>query len=330
VLPLELVARRPPNSGHENSDTTDYEHTGQRTPEGFEEMTDQTVLCAGHVNWDVTLSVDRFPDPDGEAKILDHHQSGGGSASNTACVLAGLGTNAVLLGSIGNDRYGAFVRHDLQSVGVDCTYLQTTTTHSTTVKYILVDESGQVAVLANDGANEVFDHTTMPDATLRDADHLHLTSQEPATARRLAERATDAGLAVSFDPGRRLDAREYEAVYRLSDVLFVNETEATAIQESNSLDTFEGTLLVKQGDCGATACAETETISHDGFSVEPIDTTGAGDAFAAGFLTARLDGASLETALAVGNACGALATKTTGAQTDLSWADIETLLDIEE
>lgn len=292
-------------------------------------MTEKTVLCAGHVNWDVTLYVDRFPDPDGEAKILDHHQSGGGSASNTACVLAGLGLDSVLLGSIGNDKYGAFVQHDLQSVGVDCTYLQTVTTHITTVKHILVDESGQVAVLANDGANEEFNHHTLSDTTLRAGDHLHLTSQDPKTARRLAERATDEGLSLSFDPGRRLDAREYEQVYRMADLLFLNENEATAIDERDYLDGFEGVLLITHGSGGATAHTNGRTVTHDGFAVDPIDTTGAGDAFAAGFISARLDDASLDTALGVANACGALATEATGAQTDLSWTDIEALRDSE-
>jgi ribokinase len=289
-------------------------------------MSDPTVICAGHVNWDVTLSVDRLPNPDGEAKILDQHQSGGGSASNTAYGLASLGVQSALLGSTGDDEYGSLVRRHLDAVGVDCTHLQTASGAFTTVKYIVVDESGQVAVLANDGANEVFEHEALPEQTLQEAAHLHLTGQSPSTALHLAERAADAGVTLSFDPGRRLDVREYDAVYRLADLLFFNESEAGVVQAADYVEDSRCITVLKRGNDGAEVITDGKRATHQGFDIEPLDTTGAGDAFAAGFITARLDDASLETALAVGNACGALTAQTTGAQRQLSWDDIEAMV----
>lgn len=292
-------------------------------------MSDQTVICAGHVNWDVTLYVDRLPPTDGEAAIVDQSQSGGGSASNTAYVLATLGLSPVILGSTGNDEYGSLVRDELSAVGVDCTYLEQVTDGVTTIKYLVVDESGQVMVLANDGANESFDTGTLRDETFERADHLHLTSQRPATARELARRAQQADVPVSFDPGRRLDIREYEQVYHLSDIVFLNEREAEQIRDTDLFDGLEGITVIKRGADGARAADGSEEVTHGGFDIEPIDTTGAGDAFAAGFIAARLDGSSLETAIAVGNACGALTTRTSGARREISWDDIEAALDRE-
>ena len=68
------------------------------------------VVCAGHVNWDVTLRVDRLPAPDGEAVICGQAESGGGSAANTAAVLVGLDCDPLLLGSVGEDRYAERTR----------------------------------------------------------------------------------------------------------------------------------------------------------------------------------------------------------------------------
>lgn len=283
-------------------------------------MNGQTVVCAGHVNWDVSLYVDRLPSEDGEAVILDQHQSGGGSASNTAYVLATLGLSPMVLGSTGTDEYGSLVRDELADVGVDCRYLEQVTDDVTTVKYLVVDESGEVMVLANDGANEAFDTGTLPDDTFDRADHLHLTSQRPSTALELAERAREADVPVSFDPGRRLDRRAYEPVYRLAEVVFLNESEEEVARELD--DSLEGITVVKRGADGARAAGERREVAHDGFDAEPVDTTGAGDAFAAGFIAAWLEDASLETAIAVGNACGALATQTSGARRTITRDDL--------
>jgi ribokinase len=290
-------------------------------------MAGETVICAGHVNWDVTLHVDRLPSVDGEAAIVDQTQSGGGSASNTAYVLASLGLSPRLLGSTGSDEHGSLVRNELANVGVDCTYLEEVPDGVTTVKYLVVDESGQVMVLANDGANEVFESDSLPDDAFDRATHLHLTSQRPPTAQELATRAVDAGVTVSFDPGRRLDLREYEPVYRLADVVFLNENEAETVGRSELLDEVDGITVIKRGEDGARAESGDRRVTHQGFDAEPVDTTGAGDAFAAGFIASRLDDASLETAIAVGNACGALTTQINGARTALSWDEIDGFLD---
>ena len=61
------------------------------------------VVCAGHVNWDVTLRVEALPEPDGEAAIVEQSGSTGGSAANVARVLAGLGVDPIIVGSVGAD-----------------------------------------------------------------------------------------------------------------------------------------------------------------------------------------------------------------------------------
>jgi ribokinase len=285
------------------------------------------VVCAGHVNWDVTLRVEALPEPDGEAAIVEQSGSTGGSAANVARVLAGLDVDPIIVGSVGADGHGTLVRRDLVSAGVDCSHLRWVEELETTVKYLIVEADGEVMTLGNDGANEAVEPADVDDDVVRSAEHLHLTSQRPETARHLAEVAAGAGVPVSFDPGPRLDERDYAHTVGLASLLFLNEREAAQARETGLVDG-AGTVVETRGAGGATLIRDGERVSGPGFAVEPVDTTGAGDAFAAGFLAARLDGRDDADALAVGNACGALTARTTGSKLAIEWRDVKALLDI--
>ncbi|WP_142858232.1 carbohydrate kinase family protein [Salinigranum halophilum] len=286
------------------------------------------VICAGHVNWDVTMHVDDLPAPDGEAQVREVRAAGGGSAANVACGLVGLRLDAALLGSVGGDSYGTEARHELAAAGVDTTGVQVVSDRPTAVKYIAVDDAGEVMVFGCEGANEAFDTDALSVESIDGADHLHLTGQSPETARRLATLARDLGLTVSVDPGRLVGARDFDAVLDLVDVLFLNDREAAvALADGETDPTAEGRLavrdgravVVKHGPDGAEVRTGGERYTHAGFDVDAVDTTGAGDAFAAGYLAATLDGTDADDALAVANACGALAAETRGARATLSW-----------
>ncbi len=286
-----------------------------------------TVCCAGHVNWDVTLRVDRLPAADGEARIRDQHSSGGGSAANVAAALAGLDVEAGVVGAVGDDQNGLLARRELENAGVDVAHLAAADAASTTVKYLLVAEDGEVAVLGNDGANEAVGPADVDPAYVRGADHLHLTSQRPETAARLAEVAGEAGVPVSFDPGRRLPDRDFTATLERADVVFVNDQEAETLLEAEHDALVEDrVIVVKHGERGAEVHAPEGGYAHPGFEVDPVDTTGAGDAFAAGFVATLLDGGDYERALEFANACGALAAREEGARTAPARADVESFL----
>lgn len=280
------------------------------------------IVCAGHVNWDVTLQVDHLPVADGEARIRSESQSCGGSAANTAVGLAGLGLDVTLLGSIGDDEHGLLTRRALERAGVHLS-LTVVDGGQTAVKYLLVDDEGEVAVLGTDGDNEAVGPADVDASLLDGADHLHLTSQLPDTAARLARIAGGRNMPVSFDPGRRLDKRDYTSVLERADILFLNEREATQLEIPRS-DTF---VLTTYGSDGAILEDGDVQIQHPGFALESVDSTGAGDAFAAGFLASRLREYPDERALAVANACGGLAAQEEGGQAVLRWEAVESLLD---
>lgn len=285
------------------------------------------VICAGHVNWDVTLHVDHLPEPDSEGCITDQSQSGGGSASNVAVSLARLGAEPVVLGSVGQDDHGERARRELIEAGVETLLVESS--ESTTVKYLIVDENSEVAVLGNNGANEAFEPSDLPAETLAGADHLHLTGQDPDTAARLARDAAAVDVPVSFDPGRRLPYRDYTATLSNVTVLFCNDHEADHAQEQGLFESVP-TAVVKHGNGGATAYTDGRTITIPGYPIDTVDTTGAGDAFAAGYIIATGRGSDRERALAVANACGALATQSAGARASLDWDAVQELLDDEQ
>lgn len=279
------------------------------------------VICAGHVNWDVTLHVGHLPTADSEARIHEHHSGGGGSAANTAVALAQLGVSTGIIASVGTDTNGRAARSELRESDVDTTELQTVE-GQTAVKYLVVAPNGEAFVLGTDGVNESVAPNAVSESYIRTSDHLHLTGQAPETAGTLAEIATDAGVGVSFDPGRRCTGRSYDRTLELADIVFLNR------RESEMIDIPEECVVVrKHGEGGANAHTPQRTHHHPGYHVDAVDTTGAGDAFAAGFIHTRLSepDSGYHRALTVANACGAIAARSSGTRPELSWEAIESI-----
>jgi ribokinase len=284
------------------------------------------VICAGHCNWDVTLRVDSLPEPDGEAELRSESGTRGGSAANAASALARLDVDVALLASVGDDDHGDSALEALRAAGVDCRHVRVCPDRATAIKYVVADAEGRVFVLGRDGGNEAFTAADLPAAALSDASHLHLTGQAPTTARRLADRAREAGVTVSFDPGRRVADRAFAPVLERADVVFLNEAEAEALPVDDR-PSDAAVAVLKRGARGAVVRTGDDAVEHPGFDVDVRDTTGAGDAFAAGFIAARLDGASLEASLERANACGAVAVGTRGAPAGVPPGALRRVLD---
>jgi sugar/nucleoside kinase (ribokinase family) len=173
-------------------------------------------------------------------------------------------------------------------------------------------------------------------------DHLHLTSYYLQTALQpsfgdIFRRAKALGLTTSFDPnsdpGNKW-SRKIDGVLRYTDVLFVNEREAKQLTRSSTpkaalkvLGTKVTCAVIKRGPRGAMATQAGTIAAHPGFSVTAVDTTGAGDSFDAGFMSAYLRESSLAECIRVGNACGALsATRVGGTAGQPGEAELQTFL----
>lgn len=258
--------------------------------------------------------------------------AGGGSAANVAAWLAGQGVPTSFVGRVGDDVLGRDSIDRLTEAGV-AVWVTTDPERATGTCVVLVEPGGERSMLPDAGANATMLPADVPPTVFRPGGHLHLSgytllnegSREAGlTALSLAAAAD---MTVSVDPSsaallQATGAARFLGWTRGADLLLANEDEAAVLtgtadaqQAAAQLgDTYrevvvklgaEGALW-QQGFIGARAPAER--------GVRVLDTTGAGDAFAAGFLASWLLHPEPESALAAGNRLAALAVARVGAR----------------
>jgi sugar/nucleoside kinase (ribokinase family) len=259
--------------------------------------------------------------------------SGGGSAANTAAWLASIGAVVDLLGVVGTDVAGDDRLAELIAAGVGCGQIRRTAAAPTGSVIVLARAQGRT-MLCDRGANHELRPSDVDDAlaALPDLAHVHLSgyalldqSSRPAGQRALAA-AAERGLSTSVDaasaaPLGRVGGHAFLSWVRDVDLLFANLDEAQVLVGStmHSAATLAATLaqtvrsaVVKLGPDGAVWASADGVIPVPAETATVVDTTGAGDAFAAGLLAARNAGLELEVALAAAVRLGAQAVQIVG------------------
>jgi sugar/nucleoside kinase (ribokinase family) len=259
---------------------------------------------------------------------------GGGSAANVAAWLAFAGCPPTLLGRVGADERGSSAAADLGSSGVDAR-LTVDGELATGTCIVLVGPGGERSMLPDPGANAALAPSDVPDSLLAAADHLHVTGYSlvrpgprPAALAAIA-RAVAAGVSVSVDPSSAaLLGPEFLDLAAGAALLLPNLAEAEALtgmpsagSAARALATRFPEVVVKVGAEGAlwTNGGKQERVPAVPVTAPApgsaaLDTTGAGDAFAAGLLAARVRGASPAEAVASGCELAAQAVVTPGAR----------------
>jgi sugar/nucleoside kinase (ribokinase family) len=180
------------------------------------------------------------------------------------------------------------------------------------------------------GAIATLSYEDLKLSALEGKQHLHMTSYFLQVALRpsfprIFQEAHSAGLTTSFDPNSDPTSSwgdDIAGVLAHTDILFLNRTEALQLTRArntrralNILASQVPCAVIKLGPKGAVASRGGEFAWAPGYRVDVLDTTGAGDSFASGFISAYLRKNSLEECLRVGNACGALSTLAPGGTT---------------
>lgn len=244
----------------------------------------------------------------------------GGSAANTAAVLASLGGRPAYIGKVKDDLLGTVFRHDIEKAGVAFACANSGNGASTARCLILVTADAQRTMNTYLGACRELTSADIDEALIAAAKVVYLEGylwDEPeAKAAMLkacrAARAAGREVALSLsDPFcvHRHRAEFQELVRREVDILFANEDEALALFESADFDAATESLRAHVSVAaitrGAKGCAVVSSEGVRAVAAEPVaevvDTTGAGDAFAAGFLRAYTQGHDLSACGRLGN-----------------------------
>jgi 2-dehydro-3-deoxygluconokinase len=258
----------------------------------------------------------------------------GGAESNVAIGLSRLGVPAGWVSALGDDELGELVLHRVRAEGVDTSAVRRLPDRPTGL-YLREEVAGATRVYyyRRGSAASTLAPGAFDPAVLDGAAFLHLTgitgALSPESAEFLpwaARTAREAGVRVSYDVNYRSrlwapDAARAasEAMLPHVDVLLVGDEEARALwgwDDDTCLDRFGGAgpaeVVLKLGARGCAALVDGERLSAPGFPARQVDPIGAGDAFAAGYLAARVEGLDPAQRLRTANAMGAFCVQNLG------------------
>ncbi|WP_136162008.1 adenosine kinase [Sphingomonas flavalba] len=254
------------------------------------------------------------------AKMGPGIEASGGSAANTVAGLAALGHRCGFIGQVADDQLGGVFAHDIRTLGVTFDTPMRSGDPSTARCLILVTPDGHRTMNTYLGASQFLPAAALDPTLIADAAILYLEGylwdpEEPRQAMRAAiDIARKAGRKVAFTLSDTFCISRHRADFLALiangdiDILFANEAEITALNETEDFEAAVAAtaaqvplLVVTRSEQGALAVAGGERVAVPAEPVaEVIDTTGAGDLFAAGFLAGQARGLSLADSLTMG------------------------------
>lgn len=281
----------------------------------------------------------------------DAEMSFGGAESNVAIAAARLGVEAAWIGRVGDDAVG---RRILRALRAERVQLHETVDADAPTAIMLKDRPrpgrSRVTYYRHGLAGSRITPADVPSEVIAGAQILHITGISLALGDSAAETVLSAvrlarehGVAVSFDVNHRsklwpaeVAAPRYRELAALSDIVFAGDDEAAMlVGEASPLDQAHALqalgprqAVIKRGEHGASGIDGDLEVEVPAFAVDVVDTVGAGDAFAAGYLVELTRGAPLRQRMLTAAACGASACRSDGDWESLpNWGDVRELVD---
>lgn len=250
-------------------------------------------------------------------------ESSGGSVANSCAVAANLGARVAYLGKVAKDQLGEVFRHDITAAGVHFPTAPATTGAPTARCLIFVTPDGQRTMNTFLGASVEFGPNDIDTNLIASAAVTYLEGYlfDPPTAqaafRTAAAAAHAAGRQVALSLSDAFCVNRHRAAFRALvkqdiDILLANEAEICSLYQENDFAAATeaarhdvALAALTRGEAGSVILRGAETFEIAAYSTQVVDTTGAGDAYAAGFLTALTQGLDLATAGALASLAAA-------------------------
>jgi sugar/nucleoside kinase (ribokinase family) len=268
------------------------------------------VLCAGILVADLFVPpLTALPDAGQLIATDDFLMDSGGCAANTSTALARLGVKAKVAGKVGADIYGSFIMQDLASKGVETAGISTSHRHGTSKTVILPVIGEDRRFIHTFGANAEFGAADIDRETLAAAGvfyvggYMVLPNLAQDNLAALFQLARSHSVCTALDvvvPAGTVSVslRDLERVLPFVDVFLPNDEEARHLtgeeeprrQAEAFLRAGCATVVITRGGRGALLMDQTHVVEAPAFDVTLVDSSGAGDAFAGGFIAGMLMG----------------------------------------
>ncbi len=264
------------------------------------------VAALGTCNIDFIMKVPRFSMADDEVDVEKMIFSLGGSASNFAVNLSRMNVKVGIIARIGYDYFGEFLTDKFREEGVKTERLLKIY-ESTGMAFIAVDKMGERSIYTSMGANAQFKLKKEDKNYIKSSRVLHITGMY----QEVVEEASKYAKFLSLNPGTLLSSYGIDSLYKIikrANIIFLNEKEASLLTGKDPeegarllVDMGVPMVVVTRGKNGANLYTSEGVMHSSPPDVESLDTTGAGDAFAAGFIASFIKNKELEQCLQFGN-----------------------------
>jgi ribokinase len=278
-------------------------------------MTKFDVIGFGALNVDMLFKVERLAYAEEESVIEDYTEACGGSAANTIVGLARLGCRVGFIGKVADDREGKLQLDCFKTEGVNTDGVTVASKGKSGAVMGFVDRKGARALYINSGVNDNMEPREIRWEYVSQTNFLHLSSfvgEKPFRAQKKLLGSLPDNVKISFDPGSVYAQKGFAAIeplIRSSYVMMPNALELELLTGETEIPKGAAQLIdmgvqivaVKLGEkgCYVTNGQEKKTIQP--YKVKAVDTTGAGDAFNAGFLYGLLHDKPLTECGRIGN-----------------------------
>lgn len=277
------------------------------------------VISIGNINIDLSFYVDTIPDLDSEV-LSNLEIFHGGAAANLAVGIARLGLKVGIIGCVGDDEFGKMAIKDLKENNVSTDFIKVVKGKITGVVCVIVEKNGNRRMIAYRGANEFLENAI---EEIPPTKYLQLCNVNKRVLNKVKDKAKSK---ISLDPGGRIVELKLEDLEGI-DILFMNEIECKKLTNmdykngAKLISKYVKLVVIKLGAKGAYLFNGNFEKYVPAMNVEVVDTTGAGDAFDAGFLVAMIKGFNVEECLKWGIAAASIKIQKKGARNGLPTID---------